>query len=95
MPPLGASPPPPPEGGEEGFEMTISINDYGLITWAVLQPPVGALAVDSTLGICTAHLEYILMYLMGLGLIMLRDCSHTQVITFKSQVDDLMGDGSC
>ena len=65
MPPLGASPPPPPEGGEEGFEMSISVNDYELIIWVVLQPPVGVLAMDSTLGICTAHLEYILMYIMG------------------------------
>ena len=55
MPPLGASPPPPPEGGEEGFEMTISVRmSTALITRVVIA--ASRLARDGLL----ARLEYVL-----------------------------------
>ena len=58
MPPLGASPPPPPEGGEEGFEMTISVRMSSMATALITRAVIAAsrLARDGLL----ARLEYVL-----------------------------------
>ena len=79
MPPLGASPPPPPEGGEEGFEMTISVRmSTALITRVVIA--ASRLARDGLLArleYCTLRI-YNLLYKMGLRFTICSDCTHMQ-----------------